>query len=458
MAEIKTKTDKITVKTGAWFYASCSLLEPYKFARGNGYFQKKLVDWLKDNNPGKIGRDDYVILEEGGTDIIVPDGAHSVAYIILPKLEGQAISQEELAIIVNSDLRVESIEGPQEVLPGGEGEFRVSGYNETDVDETERKAVLWEIEAGGKEEDIKEQGEKIKLAIKNEWAGQEITVKAYINRRESGAIWKTKVVKWELPRDFINSLRCIRTSFPVDENNKPVLVYEKDQVPSEDLIHGDKTDEEVLDISNLFSDEIESSKFREESLFDNMRLLGGTTSIIGGRQAQENTTALINHFKGNTGSDFSSSFLDEALSDALDEDNEDNFLYSRAGVVKRFEEELKKHNGNINNIDTLDPKSLDMKRVQFNKKPDRWNGKKFAVNDTHAFKVKVTDYELLPNNRYNATFNIVYYDHFGLDMSDVKKYIVLAGFRCWYYLQHVRNYKPFITVFQCDKHIRNRNF
>lgn len=253
-------------------------------------------------------------------------------------------------------------------------------------------------------------------------------------------------------------MRGIRTSFPLDENNKPILVPEKDQLPSEDLMHGDKTDEYLLQISDFFSDEIELSKFMEKSLFDNMRLLGGVTSITGGMKAQQNTKALIDHFKGNTGSDFHSTFLDEALSDALDEDNEDNFLYSQKGVVNRFEEELKKHNGNINNIDTLAPDSLEMKKVQFNKLSDRFNGKTFAVNDTNAFKVKVTDYELLPNNRYNATFNIIYYDHFGLDTEDVKKYIALTGFRCWYYLQHVKNYKPFITVFQCDKHIRNRSF
>ena len=54
----------------------------------------------------------------------------------------------------------------------------------------------------------------------------------------------------------------------------------------------------------------------------------------------------------------------------------------------------------------------------------------------------------LSGTAYTGQFNVVLYDHFGLDQPDVeKKYRFLAGFRAWFILQHLRrfSYKPFIT-------------
>jgi uncharacterized protein (TIGR03034 family) len=266
------------------------------------------------------------------------------------------------------------------------------------------------------------------------------------------------VVQWELPVEFIKSLRGIKTDFPLDREGKSLLVDESSQIASEDLRYADKTNSDVLSINPLFSAEIFQSKIGDDVLFNEMHLLGGFASANGGENAKANTTALINHLEKNSGEDFHSSFLDEALSEVLDEDNGNNFLFGTGGAVHRFEEELRKYKGNTNHIKTLNPKTLRMHRVQFDKLADVFNGKQFAVHDTHAFRVDATDYELLANNRYNATFHITYYDHFGLDITDVKKFILVNGFRAWYYLQHVRVYKPFITVFQCDKHIRNRSF
>jgi hypothetical protein len=79
---------------------------------------------------------------------------------------------------------------------------------------------------------------------------------------------------------------------------------------------------------------------------------------------------------------------------------------------------------------------------------DRWEGLTLAINDTWAYEVKVADFELTGERTFRAKLSIVIYDHFGLDRADLEDKLIneLAGFRAWYLLQHVRGFRPFVTV------------
>jgi hypothetical protein len=76
-------------------------------------------------------------------------------------------------------------------------------------------------------------------------------------------------------------------------------------------------------------------------------------------------------------------------------------------------------------------------------------GLTIAVNDTMAFKVEIKSYDIDSSRKYSATCFVTIYDHFGLDRPDLEKiFVELEGFRAWYILQHLRGYKPFITVME----------
>lgn len=122
---------------------------------------------------------------------------------------------------------------------------------------------------------------------------------------------------------------------------------------------------------------------------------------------------------------------------------------------------LREHKGDItkisyeqyNNGDNT-PRMIDAKwgHPRFNTFKDTFlGGLTICMNDTWAYEVLIVDKSVI-NNKWSITYKIKLYDHFGLDLPDVeKKYKYGAGFRAWFVLQHVRNYKPFITKVEFDK-------
>lgn len=79
-------------------------------------------------------------------------------------------------------------------------------------------------------------------------------------------------------------------------------------------------------------------------------------------------------------------------------------------------------------------------------------GTTIAVNDVWSYEVSITAYSEKEDG-YDITYQVTYWDHFGLDLPDMEKfYSYGAGFRAWFVLQHIRGYKPFLTkiTFQKD--------
>jgi uncharacterized protein (TIGR03034 family) len=165
-----------------------------------------------------------------------------------------------------------------------------------------------------------------------------------------------------------------------------------------------------------------------------------STDLFSMGDLEDNINKMIDRFQSNEGGTYSNADLTSAVREHAS--------------TKRFEKQIreglaaaiKRHKGDLSKL----IKNVDVKLIGhpvFNTKMDIITGLTIAINDTWAYKVSITSYEL-SGKCYKGSFNVTLYDHFGLDQPDVeKKYKYLAGFRAWFILQHLERfaYKPFIT-------------
>lgn len=100
-------------------------------------------------------------------------------------------------------LLVTSVKGKDTALPSEIIRYQVTGYNLSDVSENDRKRIKWVVEVNGKKEVQKERGEVLDLLIKEEWAGEEITVMPYLRKPWEKVSQKTQV-KLEAVVVFVN--------------------------------------------------------------------------------------------------------------------------------------------------------------------------------------------------------------------------------------------------------------
>jgi hypothetical protein len=157
---------------------------------------------------------------------------------------------------------------------------------------------------------------------------------------------------------------------------------------------------------------------------------------------------------------------------------------------------MTKSKGNFNKVDIL--KAFEdtsfPKRPSFSGKMDRLKGLTIALNDTWGFRVTITHYSLNPDTKEcTAVLRYRIFDHFGLDTDDIESYgtkekvmkklgglgtiadhitmprdergnplikqsvarsvaeEVANGFCAWFILQHLRGYKPFVTIMETEE-------
>ncbi len=92
---------------------------------------------------------------------------------------------------------------------------------------------------------------------------------------------------------------------------------------------------------------------------------------------------------------------------------------------------------------------------QFNSGADLFEGQRIAINDIWATDVEITDYKI-EGEEYTIKYNVILWDHFGLNKPDLEKWFNLIGraraiFASWFTLQHLRGYKPFVTKIQFSR-------
>ncbi|CCZ07008.1 type VI secretion system tube protein TssD [uncultured Culturomica sp.] len=94
---------------------------------------------------------------------------------------------------------VTEVKGPDAALPSEETEYEVTNYNMGNVSSHNKAQIKWVVEVDGKKYKQTVQGEKIKLPIKKEWTGKEITVMPYLEKPTGKVSINTKVKKWQFP-------------------------------------------------------------------------------------------------------------------------------------------------------------------------------------------------------------------------------------------------------------------
>ncbi|MFK8268637.1 hypothetical protein [Capnocytophaga cynodegmi] len=84
----------------------------------------------------------------------------------------------------------------REALPNEKITYQVTKLNQKQVTENDKKRIQWAIKIDGKQEVLKEKGEKLVLTIKEEWAGKEFFVMPFLVKPIEKVSEKTKIIKW----------------------------------------------------------------------------------------------------------------------------------------------------------------------------------------------------------------------------------------------------------------------
>ncbi|RAT70778.1 DUF3289 family protein, partial [Lonsdalea populi] len=257
----------------------------------------------------------------------------------------------------------------------------------------------------------------------------------------------------------------------------PILVYETkrkpglnaDGTPAADMLYGDMTKEEIEAIPtymhthmfavddwmlNFASPDIFFKKFREMA-----------TTLFSSGELKFVILAMIAKFQKKEGGEFRHPALTRAVRAHPETQAFVTRLQSGINTI------IRSQRGEINTL------PLEVWMQEYNRKNDKklWppafhntsdiiGGLTMSINDVWAAKAELVQYDRV-GRYYTGKVRVTFYDHFGLDIPDIgpdptngsiKKYGMLAGFRGWFILQHMKQfgYKPFITVMEMDYPIK----
>lgn len=78
----------------------------------------------------------------------------------------------------------------------------------------------------------------------------------------------------------------------------------------------------------------------------------------------------------------------------------------------------------------------------FSTKQDSLMGLRVLINDIWGYDIEIEKYQIT-GNTISGKLKIIFFDHFGLDDNDIKKFgnsLNGDGFKAWYFLQHYKGY------------------
>lgn len=173
----------------------------------------------------------------------------------------------------------------------------------------------------------------------------------------------------------------------------------------------------------------------------------------------DNLVAMVDFFK--TNSSTSNNYEDNRLTKAIA--RHERTLSFIDGFNPFFTTEINKNIESLNNLKVNDSKTQYVKTDFKDKEAellgieglqtlrsmtysDKFSGLGISVNGIQAYNIFLTEFKK-NGNSYQGKFKLEILDHFGLDATDIlaDKFYDQEEFICWYILQHLRDYKPFIT-------------
>lgn len=349
-----------------------------------------------------------------------------------------------------ANIQITSIEGPSIICEGAVYEFKIVDFNNqaTNIDFTKLlEKIIWAYEIDGN--GISRISQK---AIINS-AKNEIILKWKIPKLNKGSFLKIYVWTDQPNNAVFTSSQILSFPFFFDRYKIKGLDQTATKL-ADDLCYGDgitKTDHSVYSISEI---EALGDKMKNETLLKKTEdlwkdLIDMVTLEFSIRDLGKDTLKMIRNFKDNAGLEFSNSNL---TSEILKHKSTKEFC-------NRIEDCIKAQL----NLSNCNPASLKDEfiyletinrfgRPSFKEFFDTIGGLRIMWNDTWAYEIYVTNFDTNDGVNYNVEYKVVLYDHFGLDKPDLEKiYYYHQGFRAWFVLQHVRNFKPFITKAEFDK-------
>ncbi|MBM6671226.1 MULTISPECIES: DUF3289 family protein [Bacteroidaceae] len=395
--------------------------------------------------------------------------------------------QEEPVVLVTS------VKGESKAIVSQTVQYVVTKYNVPNVKDSDRKRVKWVIEVDGQKEYLKEQGETLDLQIKEEWQGKEITVMPYLKQCTYNVSVHTKVERWYLPRVIVQTKT--KEGFG-DKQERNIYEYEDaygnglteaSTKIAIDMHWGDQknhtnnfTTNQITD-NNVLKNIQNLNKKSDKELFAIFKRLIKLTSR---GELEKQNILLVNHLEQHINLEYKNDILTKNV---FSREITNEFInYIKQGIIL----EIKNKSGDLNKADFRET-IKHIKRPNFNVSEDRLRGLTIAIHDIWGFRISMEMYSFNPNKKEcMVKVRYRFFDHFGLDLDDIinygskekimKKMGVLGilieefslshpsqglplkksglgqgiaedvanGFCAWFILQHLRGYKPFVTVME----------
>ena len=124
-----------------------------------------------------------------------------------------------------------------------------------------------------------------------------------------------------------------------------------------------------------------------------------------------------------------------------------SFIRFRANMINEFGFAFRRAGYDLGRVGMIQNVPL----PNFRRWSDKLKGTFFMVDRlAHAYTV-LTGINYDPGGRsYTCNFRFLFYDVFGLDDNDVRRYGISAGVRSWWQLQHQHGYAPLVTRIVVD--------
>jgi Protein of unknown function (DUF3289) len=209
------------------------------------------------------------------------------------------------------------------------------------------------------------------------------------------------------------------------------------------------TQEEVAGLGNLMQTNTMVSS--NGNLWQALKTMIADLFSIG--ELEEVALRMVDKFKKSDGGEFS----DDVLTQEVVRHPSTVAFCERLDIG--IQERLRQNKGDISKLEnnTISRLSANYGRPTFSTLSDTFaGGLTICINDTWAYEIFITNFIWNSELDYTVSYKVILYDHFGLDLPDlqVNTYYVLAGFRAWFVLQHLRSFQPFITRVEFDKTLK----
>ena len=403
---------------------------------------------------------------------------------------------EEKKVVANNncdDFYVTSISGPSLIRIGEKVEYVINGYNATETQEDCKDKVKWRVEVYGKCD--------VKKPI---WVIEDCSMVSGVFKIE-----KDKLIILKAPSFWLCCIAVyayvksptvnVRQITQVKGDINPILLFERRHNPNAaDMRFGDMTNEQfkvfylpvsereftikLIQIDNLNDNPFKI--FGPKPLWQNDKYIKDNCnkeydgfvkksdakhfekfkSLIEWQSTGELETValdILNKFKenrANKGKNYESSVLNRR---AKEHESPKRFLNNE--IIPQLKKALFDAKGDIHNMNLFDNSVMGIPR--FNTYMDKVQGLGIIFNGTLGSKIELIDYECIGNDRFRAKIRITIYDHFGLDIDDIRidnpdeervhMKIHPFKFLAWAYLQRVRGFKPFTTQVQYEETIED---